>query len=303
MRTAEEVKHWIAGAVDMAVLILEHRGAQDRDQNPGLRIYKRISTELLGITIWKYSEAHGHKYRDSPYWSLKASDHYQKGKNFKGLRHEHVFPQIELIKLLVSLTKPDHASVVELYEKYAMGVVVTEEEDHELSDNGRGKSTVPGGHSNPWLRYVIPNCPIKVVDSERIPAWHRSKLTEAGLLVSAPESSNRLRATSGAQKRHDGRNEAREARVNKAASIDATPLKASEGAALYAKQYPKLPEEGFVHLLTSDNPKRGKCRERFDYVEGMSVAETLRRTKVKRADLRWDIAHGHIEIVPTPIAT
>ncbi len=57
--------------------------------------------------------------------------------------------------------------------------------------------------------------------------------------------------------------------------------------------------EGRIKVLAKENPKRvgSASRERFSlYRNGMSVTEFL-KAGGSRADIRWDIKHGFIEVV------
>ncbi|MBI3760216.1 MAG: hypothetical protein HY269_10765, partial [Deltaproteobacteria bacterium] len=50
--------HWINAAIESAVLLLRHRIDYRKRVSPDeLKVYESVSRELLGRTIWKYSEA------------------------------------------------------------------------------------------------------------------------------------------------------------------------------------------------------------------------------------------------------
>ena len=52
-----------------------------------------------------------------------------------------------------------------------------------------------------------------------------------------------------------------------------------------------------ITLLEESNPKRGDSRNRFGlYRDGMSIEAAL-AAGIRAADLRWDHAHGFIDIV------
>jgi hypothetical protein len=53
-------EYWMRSAVELAGLLLRHRvSTLSQLELPELKIYERVSGELLSRTIWKYSEAHG----------------------------------------------------------------------------------------------------------------------------------------------------------------------------------------------------------------------------------------------------
>jgi hypothetical protein len=60
----------------------------------------------------------------------------------------------------------------------------------------------------------------------------------------------------------------------------------------------ELTKDHRINLLVNENPKRGAAAERFArYVNGMSVEEA-RAVGITTTDIRWDVAHDHIQLDP-----
>ena len=76
----------------------------------------------------------------------------------KNLRHEHVYPQILLIKKLKELKKPKLNVLEKLFKEYAIATVVTKDENNLLNKAGLRTSTI--SDNNIWFRYK--NVKIKV---------------------------------------------------------------------------------------------------------------------------------------------
>jgi hypothetical protein len=58
------------------------------------------------------------------------------------------------------------------------------------------------------------------------------------------------------------------------------------------------PDEAVFTLLVTENPKRGKSKERFEgyfKADPKTVGEALKHG-VTRADIAWDVGHGLIKI-------
>ena len=71
-RTGSNPNDWIDSTVDIAVNILSHRlKTLDTYKEEGKKVNDLITRELLGRSIWKYSEAFG-KFKGYPFWSVKA---------------------------------------------------------------------------------------------------------------------------------------------------------------------------------------------------------------------------------------
>lgn len=73
-------------------------------------------------------------------------------------------------------------------------------------------------------------------------------------------------------------------------------MPATERSAKSGRRMP-ITDEQVITVLKS-NPKKGgsKAQTRYDrYVSGSTVAKAL-AVGITREDLRWDVAHGHIEI-------
>lgn len=101
---------------------------------------------------------------------------------------------------------------------------------------------------------------------------------------------------------------AKKVKKNMEARGEAVPeaVKAAAKPAPKAKAAPKAPavdpdtievkRDQLVHLLTKENPKKGKRAARFAlYTNGMTVAEYV-KAGGKLRDVRWDVAHGFISV-------
>jgi hypothetical protein len=174
-----DAQHWINAAVESAVLLLLHRVSHLSEGRH--KVHESVSRELLSRTIWKYSEAYG-KFKGNRYWSTRALKWFEEQGSVSQFRHEHVFPQIELIRMLRALDAPNHETVLALFEKYAVATVVLKEEDQMLHAAGRSQSTVSEAVDNPWLRYDTPAGRIEIAYNEAIPEWHQTRIQQAGLL-------------------------------------------------------------------------------------------------------------------------
>ena len=113
-RDISSSKNWIKFTIGIALNILNHRIKTIKNfSKEEFNINEQITRELLGRNIWKYSEAFG-KFKGCPFWSVNAYNHFllmkkqkkSKAECEKNLRHEHVYPQILLIKKLKELKKP-----------------------------------------------------------------------------------------------------------------------------------------------------------------------------------------------------
>jgi len=111
-RPGSDPNDWINSTVDIAVNILVHRLKTLKFyKDGGKKVNDLITRELLGRSIWKYSEAYG-KFKGCPFWSVKAYNLFFKQKTTsvgilgKYLRHEHTFPQRLLIEKMWSLKDP-----------------------------------------------------------------------------------------------------------------------------------------------------------------------------------------------------
>jgi hypothetical protein len=108
--------------------------------------HDRHLRELVGITLWKDSEADG-KIKGCRYWSRGALS-AQKFGTSTDLRHEHVFPKKQLIELLFGLPNPAYETVRVMLEELNIAAVVTREEHRVLS-------SIPGTQPDVWQRYRI----------------------------------------------------------------------------------------------------------------------------------------------------
>lgn len=102
--------------------------------------------ELVGITLWKDSEADG-KIHGCRFWSHGALASQEIG-NTKDLQHEHVFPKRQLIDILFELKNPGLDRVQGLIQELNIAAVVTKEEHRRLG-------TVPGSRGDVWQRYRL----------------------------------------------------------------------------------------------------------------------------------------------------
>lgn len=188
----QRAEYWISSAIELAALLLGHRRLMlGRLAQAELKVYERVSAELLSRTIWKYSEARG-KFRGNSFWSQRALEHFDEVDRMgdKLFRHEHVLPQIQLIEILRRLEDPQTSQLRSIYEKYAVAAVILKEEDSLLHSSGWGRNTVEGGLDNPWLRYRMDQQQILIVENESIPMWHLENLRAANLLYRLPGASS-----------------------------------------------------------------------------------------------------------------
>ena len=158
--------NWIKFTIGIALNILNHRIKTIKNfSKEEFNINEQITRELLGRNIWKYSEAFG-KFKGCPFWSVNAYNHFllmkkqkkSKAECEKNLRHEHVYPQILLIKKLKELKKPKLNVLEKLFKEYAIATVVTKDENNLLNKAGLRTSTI--SDNNIWFRYK--NVKIKV---------------------------------------------------------------------------------------------------------------------------------------------
>ena len=101
----------------------------------------------------------------------------------KNLRHEHVYPQILLIKKLKELKKPKLNVLEKLFKEYAIATVVTKDENNLLNKAGLRTSTI--SDNNIWLRYNNNNVDIKIKHNptnNEFFKYHFSKMKEAKVL-------------------------------------------------------------------------------------------------------------------------
>ena len=165
-RDISSSKNWIKFTIGIALNILNHRIKTIKNfSKEEFNINEQITRELLGRNIWKYSEAFG-KFKGCPFWSVNAYNQFllmkkqkkSKAECEKNLRHEHVYPQILLIKKLKELKKPKLNVLEKLFKEYAIATVVTKDENNLLNKAGLRTSTI--SDNNIWFRYK--NVKIKV---------------------------------------------------------------------------------------------------------------------------------------------
>jgi len=165
-RPGSDPNDWINSTIDIAVNILSHRLKTLKFyKDEGKKVNDLITRELLGRSIWKYSEAYG-KFKGCPFWSVKAYNLFLKQKSSsvgilgKYLRHEHTFPQRLLIEKMWSLKDPTKENIRELYDKFAVAAVVTKEENDKLNSKDVGLRVSTIDENNIWLRYNNPKIKI-----------------------------------------------------------------------------------------------------------------------------------------------
>ena len=165
-RDISSSKNWIKFTIGIALNILNHRIKSIKNfSKEEFNINEQITRELLGRNIWKYSEAFG-KFKGCPFWSVNAYNQFllmkkqkkSKAECEKNLRHEHVYPQILLIKKLKELKKPKLNVLEKLFKEYAIATVVTKDENNLLNKAGLRTSTI--SDNKIWFRYK--NVKIKV---------------------------------------------------------------------------------------------------------------------------------------------
>jgi len=101
----------------------------------------------------------------------------------KNLRHEHVYPQILLIKKLKDLKKPTFKILDKLFKEYAIAAVVTKDENNLLNKARLRISTI--SDDNIWLRYNNNNVEIKIKHNptnNEFFKYHLSKMKEAKVI-------------------------------------------------------------------------------------------------------------------------
>jgi hypothetical protein len=190
-RDISSSKNWIKFTIDIALNILNHRIKTIKNfSKEEFNINEQITRELLGRNIWKYSEAFG-KFKGCPFWSVNAYNQFllmkkqkkNKAECEKNLRHEHVYPQILLIKKLKDLKKPTFKILEKLFREYAIATVVTKEENNLLNKVGLRISTI--SDDNIWLRYKNKNVEIKIKHNptnNEFFKYHLSKMREAKVI-------------------------------------------------------------------------------------------------------------------------
>ncbi len=107
----------------------------------------------------------GGKYTGRQFWTEAAQEQFRKDPASK-LRHEHVVPKRIVIEMLLGLPDATADQVMQICERYLIGVVITPEEDRVLSKRFRQSMPaefVQAGHpefDDVWLRYK--RCGIRV---------------------------------------------------------------------------------------------------------------------------------------------
>ena len=190
-RDISSSKNWIKFTIDIALNILNHRIKTIKNYSKEeFNINEQITRELLGRNIWKYSEAFG-KFKGCPFWSVNAYNQFllikkekkSKAECEKNLRHEHVYPQILLIKKLKDLKKPTLKILEKLFKEYAIAAVVTKDENNLLNKARLRISTI--SDNNIWLRYNNENVEIKIKHNptnNEFFKYHLSKMKEAKVI-------------------------------------------------------------------------------------------------------------------------
>jgi len=183
--------NWIKFTIGIALNILNHRIKTIKNfSKEEFNINEQITRELLGRNIWKYSEAFG-KFKGCPFWSINAYNQFllmkkqkkSKAECEKNLRHEHVYPQILLIKKLKDLKKPTFNILEKLFKEYAIAAVVTKDENNLLNKARLRITTI--SDNNIWLRYNNKNVEIKIKHNpttNEFFKYHLSKMKEAKVL-------------------------------------------------------------------------------------------------------------------------
>ena len=181
-RDISSSKNWIKFTIDIALNILNHRIKSIKNfSKEEFNINEQITRELLGRNIWKYSEAFG-KFKGCPFWSVNAYNQFllmkkekkSKVECEKNLRHEHVYPQILLIKKLKELKKPKLNVLEKLFKEYAIATVVTKDENNLLNKAGLRTSTI--SDNNIWFRYK--NVKIKVKSNPTNNEFYKNHLVK-----------------------------------------------------------------------------------------------------------------------------
>ena len=187
-RNNDGALNWIKFTIDIALNILSHRLISKINYTEEeFHINELITRELLGRNIWKFSEAYG-KFSGCPFWSVNAFNHFLsmkkqnkiKAECEKNLRHEHVYPQVLLIKKLKNLKKPSYKILEDLFKKYAIAAVITKEENDLLNKAKLRMLTI--SDENIWKRYNNKDVQIKIKNNplnNDFFKYHKAKMEEA----------------------------------------------------------------------------------------------------------------------------
>jgi hypothetical protein len=97
---------------------------------------------ILSKAIWRYTEADGGNW-NVRYWSSGALDTRARTGSFKGLNHEHVYTQKDLIRQMIA--EPDRVAEI---MATAVACIVTVDEHRRLGDAERANPELRG-----WDRY------------------------------------------------------------------------------------------------------------------------------------------------------
>ena len=105
---------------------------------------------VVDQVFWVWSEFDG-KHAGCRYWSKEAID---SGLKNKGLVHEHLVPRKIVREMLLNLTDPTPEAIQSIFERYCIGVVVTQKEDARLNELGlRSKMPSDWDNKNIFARY------------------------------------------------------------------------------------------------------------------------------------------------------
>ena len=127
-------------------------------------LHRLTKQKVLNFAAWRWTASHG-KYRGCKYWTRAAIQHFRLHAK-KGLRHEHAVPRKLLVEILFRMVDPQEHDVFELFDRLAIGVVITIDQQQRL--DAQYKTTMPpefddeqsADYRNPWLRFK--QCGIKV---------------------------------------------------------------------------------------------------------------------------------------------
>jgi len=126
-----------------ARLITELKGVLTKE-NKLFNEYNWILKSFIDNWIWKISELPGPntktKFVGQRYWSKKAKEQYKKNCNYKGLRHEHVFPRAKIKERIINCKNNEQ---IESEFRKIVACVITKEEHNKLNNE-----------KERWERYV-----------------------------------------------------------------------------------------------------------------------------------------------------
>lgn len=100
-------------------------------------IVKSLQDRLLWIATENDNHGVKRKYDGQPYWSSSALDQYLVSRKISGLRHEHSIPR-KILHEKINKSDKEFSSIKEILNHFANAVIVSKDEDTELTKIGLG---------------------------------------------------------------------------------------------------------------------------------------------------------------------